>query len=117
APDEVVEAEGQPGERHVVADVKRGEHPVELGPAEAAVVGVVEEVLAVVPAPDEVVAKSLLERGEGGEDDHGRDQPERPGRRGSGAGERPARLAAGRRRLSGGRSLDSGWPRAGLLGG
>src|SRR5262245_55633791 len=85
APEEVIEAEGDPGQGHVVADVKGGEHPLELGPAEAAVGRVVEEVLAVVPAAHEVVAKGLLEGGEGGKGDDGRDQPESPPRRGRGA--------------------------------
>ena len=56
APDGVVEGEGEPGDRDVVAHVHGGEDPPELGGAEAAIVGIGDEVLGVVPveerAPD-----------------------------------------------------------------
>ena len=54
APEEIVEAEGEPGQGDVVAGVEGGEHPTELGPPEAAVVGIVEEVERVVPRRESV---------------------------------------------------------------
>ena len=37
APDQVVEAEGHPGERYETAQIDRGEHPPELGKAESTI--------------------------------------------------------------------------------
>src|SRR5206468_8317588 len=54
APEEIVEAEGEPGQGDVVAGVEGGEHPAELGPAQAAIVGIVEEVERIVPRRESI---------------------------------------------------------------
>ena len=41
APEQVIHAEGHPGQGDVVAHVKGGPHPAEVGPAEPAVVKIV----------------------------------------------------------------------------
>jgi hypothetical protein len=52
APDEIVQREGEPGDRDVVTHVHRGKDPGELGRTEAAVVRIVDEILPVVPAQE-----------------------------------------------------------------
>src|SRR5712691_794056 len=77
APEQVVEAEGHPGQWDVVAHVKRGPHPMQLWPAKPAIVRVVEEVLVVVPV-HELVLERGQERREGDESDHQRNKPGAP---------------------------------------
>src|SRR5207244_12893137 len=54
APQQVVQAEGNPGQRNVVAQV-RGPHPAEVGPPEPSIVRVVEEIFLIVPIHELVV--------------------------------------------------------------
>src|SRR3989475_1300973 len=60
APEQVVQAEGHPGQRNVVAQV-RGPHPAEVSPPEPPIVRVVEEIFSIVPAH-----KLVLQRGQEG---------------------------------------------------
>jgi hypothetical protein len=94
APEQVVQAEGHPGQGEVVAHVKRGPHPAELGPAEPTILGVVEEILVVVPV-HELVVQRRQERGEGDQSDQQRDKPGDPslgGRAGLRLPRRPERF-------------------------
>src|ERR1051326_1880294 len=68
SPEVVIEAEGHPGDGDVAVEQVRGPHPVELLPAQAAVVRVVEKIDAVVPV-HEVVAERGKERDEAEERD------------------------------------------------
>src|SRR5213593_4524148 len=76
APEQVVQTEGHPRQRNVVAQV-RGPHPVELRPAKPPIVGVLEEISRIVP-----VHKLVLQRGqegsEGGESNEHWSLPEAP---------------------------------------
>ncbi len=65
-PEEVVEAEADPGERDPVSGQGGGEHPAEVRPAEAAECGIVDQVHRVVPV-EEPVAEGGPERGHGRE--------------------------------------------------
>src|SRR5438552_8037878 len=59
APEEVVQPEGHPGQGSVVTYVGRGPHPADVGPTEAAVLRVLDEIVIVVP-----VHKLVVERGQ-----------------------------------------------------
>src|SRR2546430_3390148 len=73
APEQVVQTEGHPRQRNVVAQV-RGPHPAEVSPAEPPIVRVVEEIRSIVP-----VHKLVLERGEeGSEGDKSNQQWDQP---------------------------------------
>src|SRR6266478_815736 len=63
APEAIVEADGEPGQGHVVARVEGGEHPAELSGAEAPVVEIVEKIQGIVPG-GEAVAECRRKRGE-----------------------------------------------------
>src|SRR5207244_5607263 len=76
APQQVVQAEGHPRQRNVVAQV-RGPHPAELRPAEPPIVRVVEEILIIVPV-HKLVLERWQEGGEGDKRNHRRDQPAPP---------------------------------------
>ena len=78
APEQVVQAQGHPGQRDPVTHVKRGgPHPAELGPAEAAIVRVVEEIVRVVPV-HELVLQRGQERREGDDSNQDGDQSQAP---------------------------------------
>ena len=49
SPQNEVKAEGQPGQRNVVSETDRGEHPAQMGPAEAAVMRIRQKINVVVP--------------------------------------------------------------------
>ncbi len=68
APEQVVQAEGHPGQGSVVAHVKRGPHPAEVCPGEPPIVKVVKEIPAIVPIHKLVVQRGQ-ERGDGEESD------------------------------------------------
>ena len=55
APYKIVGAERDPGERGIVPEVKRREHPLELGPAEPAVGLIEQKVVLVVPVDEAVL--------------------------------------------------------------
>src|SRR2546427_5220378 len=76
APQQVVQAEGHPRERNVVAPVRRP-HPAEVAPGEPPIVRVVEEILVIVPV-DELVLERRQERGEGDESNERGDKPVDP---------------------------------------
>src|SRR3989454_7821195 len=69
APEEVVQPEGHPGQGSVVTYVGRGPHPAEVGPTEAAVLRVLDEIVIVVP-----VHKLVVERGQERNDGDERNQ-------------------------------------------
>jgi hypothetical protein len=71
-PDRVIPAQGEPGQRHVVAHVEGGEHPRELPRTEAAIVRVLEEGVRIVPV-DEFRRERGQEDADGGSD---HDRPE-----------------------------------------
>src|SRR5262249_34990902 len=73
APDEIVEGEGQPGDRNVVPEVDAAEHPADLGGTQTAIVDVVDEIALVVP--DEAVVQGGRE-GRHRQDCQREDQPE-----------------------------------------
>src|SRR5207253_3982075 len=69
APEQVVQAEGHPRQRNVMAPV-RGPHPAEVGPAKPPIVRVLEEIFVIVPAH-----KLVLQRWqEGSEGEKGNQQ-------------------------------------------
>src|SRR3989441_1100062 len=65
APEQVVQAEGHPGQRNIVAQVG-GPHPAEVGPPKPPVVMVVEEISLIVPV-HKLVLEHWQEGGEGDE--------------------------------------------------
>ena len=69
APERVIQAQGQPRHRDVVPHVDGGEHPPELGRAQAAIVRVAQEVVGVVP-----VEEAGAERGHEGSQSAREDQ-------------------------------------------
>ena len=73
-PEHVVGAEGEPGDRMVVAHLEGGEHPGELAPAKPPPAQMVEVVLVVIPA-EEVAKDAGKERKEGQDRDEGRRPP------------------------------------------
>src|SRR5437667_10248725 len=77
APEEVVQPEGHPGQGSVVTYVGRGPHPAEVGPTEAAVVRVLEEIFIVVPVHKLVVERGQ-ERNDGDESNQDWEKPEDP---------------------------------------
>jgi len=77
APQPVVQAEGHPGQGDVVAQVKRGPHPAELGPAEPSIVRVVEEIFIIVPI-HKLISQRGQERSEGHESNERGDKPVNP---------------------------------------
>src|SRR4029077_6174150 len=80
AAQDVVEAQGQPGHGDVVAHEGGPEHPADLGPAEAAIVLVLDEVALVVPVQE--LAREARGEGEDGDGDDGEEgRPDRPGGR------------------------------------
>src|SRR2546430_9544948 len=68
APEQVVQAEGHPRQRNVMAQV-RGPHPAELGPAKPPIVRVLEEIFVIVPA-HKLVLQRWQEGSEGRESNH-----------------------------------------------
>src|SRR5438445_584238 len=100
APEQVVQAEGHPGQRNVVAQVRRP-HPAEVGPPEPSIVRVVEEIVLIVP-----VHKLVLERWqEGGEGEKGNQQWRKPADPSLGRS-KAHRATAPRTRAHGGRDLE-----------
>ena len=76
APEQVVQAEGHPRQRNVVALV-RGPHPAEVGPGEAPIVRVVEEIVIIIKV-HKLVLEGGQERSAGDESNHHRHQPPDP---------------------------------------
>src|SRR5437867_1940497 len=77
APEEVVQPEGHPGQGSVVTYVGRGPHPAEVGPAEAAVLRVLDEIVIIVPV-HKLVVERWQERTEGDESNQDGEKPEDP---------------------------------------
>src|SRR3989441_5065989 len=77
APEQVVQAEGHPGQGSVVTYVRRGPHPAEVGPTEAAVLRVLDEIVIVVPV-HKLVVECGQERNDGDESDQDGEKPEDP---------------------------------------
>src|SRR5439155_1515293 len=65
------------GQGDVVAQVKRGPHPAELGPAEPSIVRVVEEIFIIVPI-HKLISQRGQERSEGHESNERGDKPVNP---------------------------------------
>src|SRR2546426_3152821 len=76
APQQVVQAEGHPRERNVVAPVRRP-HPAEVAPGEPPIVRFAEKILVIVPV-DDLVLEGRQERGEGDESNERGDKPVDP---------------------------------------
>jgi hypothetical protein len=53
-PDDVVDGQGEPRQRHEVPVVALGRHPPELRPAEPSVVGILQEVPGIIPRDEAV---------------------------------------------------------------
>src|SRR5437899_10695010 len=77
APEQVVQAEGHPGQGSVVTYVGRGPHPAEVGPTEAAVLRVLDEIVIVVPVHELVVERGQ-EGNDGDESNQDGEKPEDP---------------------------------------
>src|SRR5437016_8594495 len=77
APKEVVQHEGHPGQGSVVTYVGRGPHPAEVGPTEAAVLRVLDEIVIVVPVHKLIVERGQ-ERNDGDESNQDWEKPEDP---------------------------------------
>src|SRR2546428_9097695 len=93
APEQVVQAEGHPRQRNVVALV-RGPHPAEVGPGESPIVRVLEEISLIVPV-HKLVLQRGQERSEGDESNQHSNKPVDPSRSRSadyGLTRRPSRV-------------------------
>src|SRR5213080_4058342 len=77
APEEVVQPEGHPGQGSVVTYVGRGPHPAEVGPTEAAVLRVLDEIVIIVPV-HKLVVERWQERNDGDERNQDGEKPEDP---------------------------------------
>ena len=77
APEDVVQTEGEPGHGDVVAELGRGEHPLDLRPAESPVALVEREVVEIVPGHEPVPERGH-EGGQGQGDEQGRRRPAHP---------------------------------------
>ena len=110
AAQDIVQAQGQPGHRDVVTHEGGPEHPADLGPAETAIVLVLDEVALVVPV--EELAREARREGEDRDgDDNEEGGPRRPGgcpRPGEGGATSDQRYAP----FPSGRSSTRGRPRS-----
>jgi len=76
-PERVVDAEGEPRHRDPVAHDGVRERPVDLGPAEAAIPGIGQEVAVVVPEDEAVLERGREDRQRNGRDGERRDPARR----------------------------------------
>src|SRR5437762_7612608 len=73
-PQKIVKSESHPGEGDVMAHVRRGEHPPELGPAQPPVVKVRQDVFIVIEVHEPILQRGEIDEG-GQQDNENRCQP------------------------------------------